>query len=84
MGYRPYRGPVRTLGQASFADMPVQVVCDACRHFRQLHAFKLIQQIDKRADARSLPLFMSIKDLFFCRQCRKRVSATIIAPLDSV
>lgn len=84
MGYRPYRGPVRTLGQASFADLPVQVVCNECKHFKQLHAFTLIQQIDKRADARALPLDTPIKGLFRCRSCRKRVSATILAPLDSV
>ena len=83
MGYRPYRGPVRTLGQASFADMPVQVVCGGCRHFRQLHAFTLIQQIGKKADARALPLFTPIKDLFYCRRCRKRVTAIITAPLES-
>jgi rubredoxin len=84
MGYRPYRGPIRTLGQAVFADMPVQVVCDGCRHFRQLHAFRLVQQIGKKADARALPLFTPIKDFFYCRSCGKRVSATIFAPLDSV
>lgn len=84
MGYRPYRGPVRTLEQAIFADLPVQVVCQKCKHFRQLHAFKLVQQIGDKADGRSLPLFTPIKDLFYCRQCRKRVTASIIAPVEHV
>jgi hypothetical protein len=40
MGYRPYRGPVSTLEQAMFADLPVSITCeklraqpaDACLH----------------------------------------------------
>jgi hypothetical protein len=84
MGYRPYRGPVHTLGQAIFADLPVQVVCGHCKHFRQLHAFKLVQQIGNKADGRALPLFEPIKDLFYCRRCKKRVTAAIIAPLDYI
>ena len=83
MGYRPYRGPVRTLEQAMFADLPVQVVCGVCRHFRQLHAFKLIRQIGDKADGRKLVLWERIENLFYCRQCRKRVPAMIVAPLDS-
>lgn len=31
-----------------FADFPVCVTCKTCRHFCQLHAFKLIQQIGKK------------------------------------
>lgn len=81
MGYRPYRGPIRTLGDAVLADMPVQVICDECRHVRQLHAFSLVQQIDEKAEGRELPLSTPIRDLFYCRSCRSRVSATIIAPM---
>jgi len=84
MGYRPYSGPIRTLEQAIFADLPVQVVCGKCKHFRQLHAFRLVQQIGDKADGRSLPLFSRIKNLFYCKRCRRRVTATIIAPIGHV
>lgn len=84
MGHPSYRGPVRTLEQAMFADMPVQVVCEECSHFRQLHAFKLVQQIGSKADGRKLPLSQRIENLFFCRRCGRPVPATIIAPLQRV
>jgi hypothetical protein len=64
--------------------MPVQVVCDDCTHFHQLHAFNLVRQIATRADGRALPLFTPIKGLFYCRGCRSRVSATINAPTGRV
>jgi len=84
MGHPSYHGPVRTLGQALIADMPVQLVCGECRHIRQLHAFRLVQQVGGKADGRNLPLSTRIENLFFCRRCGKRVPTIIVAPLDSV
>jgi len=84
VGYPPYTGAVRTVEQAIFADVPVQVVCIGCNHYRQLHPFELVQQIGKKADGRALPLFVPIKDLFYCRRCRSRVTAMIRAPIEHV
>jgi len=81
MGYRPYRGAVRTLEQAMFADFPVRVRCTSCNHFRQLHAFNLVRQVGKKADAGKLPLWAEIHNLFYCRSCRRRVTVVITAPM---
>lgn len=40
-----------------FADMPVRVTCGLCGHSQQLHAFRLIRMIGKKADAAKLPLW---------------------------
>jgi len=82
MGYRPYKGPVNNLEQAMFADFPVRITCKECAHFEQVHAFKLIRRIGKKADARKLPLWQPISDLLYCRQCRRRVTAIITAPME--
>ena len=82
MGTKKYRGPVGTVGQALFADLPVQIVCQTCKHFRQLHAFKLVQIIGAKADGRKLPLFTPIADLMWCKQCRKRTTVMLFAPVE--
>lgn len=64
-----------------FADMPVRVTCGLCGHSQQLHAFRLIRMIGKRADAAKLPLWQPIDNLLTCRTCRKRVPAKISAPM---
>jgi hypothetical protein len=84
MGTRRYRGPVKTVGQAVFADMPMQVVCQTCRHFRQMHAYELVQLIGKKADGRALPLFTPIAGLMWCRKCKRRETVTIFAPVEWV
>ena len=81
MGTRKYRGPVQTVGQAIFADLPVQVVCQTCLHWKQMHAYQLVQLIGQRADGRSLRLFEAIPDLMWCRKCRMRTTVKIVAPL---
>jgi ssDNA-binding Zn-finger/Zn-ribbon topoisomerase 1 len=68
--------------QAMFADFPVCVKCPNCSHFRQLHAFRLIQRIGKKAHARKLPLWQRIENLFYCRRCRRRTPVMITAPME--
>jgi hypothetical protein len=41
MGTRRYHGPVSTVDQAVFADMPILITCMECARFRQMHAYKL-------------------------------------------
>lgn len=82
MGTRKYRGPVLTVGQAMFADLPVQVVCQTCERWKQMHAYQLVQLIGKKADGRSLRLATPIPDLMWCRKCRKRTTVMIVAPLN--
>ncbi len=81
MGTRRYRGPVLTVGQAMFADLPVQVVCQQCQHWKQMHAYQLVQLIGKKADGRSLRLATAIPDLMWCKRCRKRTTVMFLAPL---
>ena len=81
MGHRPYRGPVSTLEQAMFADLPVSITCETCGRIRQMHAFTVMQMIATRVPERTLPLFRPIPGLFFCRHCLRRVTVTIRAPL---
>ena len=51
MGYRPYRGPVSTLEQAMFADLPVSITCENCGRIRQMHAFTVMQMISTKVAA---------------------------------
>ena len=81
MAARRYEGPVDTLGQAQFANMPVRVVCNECGHFKQMHAYTLIQLARGKIEASTLPLRVPLGGLFFCRHCRRRVAATIEIPL---
>ena len=79
---RRYDGPVETLGQALSANMPVRIVCTLCGHFKQMHAFNLIQLARGKVTAgETLPLRVPLGGLFFCRYCRRRVPATIEIPL---
>ena len=78
---RRYDGPVETLGQALSANMPVRIVCTVCGHFKQMHAFNLIQLARGKVTAEALPLRVPVGGLFFCRYCRRRVPATIEIPL---
>lgn len=81
MGYRPYKGPVSTLEQAMFADLPVSITCESCGHVRRMHAFKAVRMIAPRIQARALPLLRPVPGVFFCSQCRKRVTVIISAPI---
>ena len=81
MGYRPYRGPVSTLEQAMFADLPVSITCEDCGRIRQIHAFTVMQMISTKVPERTLRLFTPIPDIFFCRRCMRPVTVTIRAPL---
>jgi hypothetical protein len=60
----------------------VQVVCQACKHMKQMHAYQLVQLIGKKADGRKLPLFSPIPDLMWCKRCRKRTTVMFFAPME--
>lgn len=77
MGLRRYHGPVTTVEQAVFADMPIIITCQECSHFRQMHAYQLKS---KRPDAGQLPLWKLVPG-FYCKNCRRKVSVVIAAPM---
>jgi hypothetical protein len=77
MGFRRYRGPVTTVEQAMFADMPVAIQCQSCSHVRRMHAFTLMRTNKKAA---KMPLGPPVAG-FYCKGCRKRVSVIISAPM---
>src|SRR4029077_17450773 len=51
-------------------------------HFKQMHAYTLMQLTRGRIEASALPLRVPLGGLFFCRHCRRRVPATIEIPCD--
>jgi hypothetical protein len=77
MGTRRYRGPVTTVEQAMFADMPVNIICQRCAHFRQMHAYLLMRLNSKAAQ---IPLWKAVPG-FYCKGCRRKVTAVITAPM---
>lgn len=82
MGYRPYKGPVLTLEQASFAEFPVRITCERCCHFRQLPAIKALRQLTARKKDVAVKLFVPVTGVFRCGECQHRI-VTITAPLQS-
>lgn len=78
MGARRYRGPVDTVEQASFADMPIRIVCLQCTSFRQMHAYELVRKHHKVAKT---PLRTPVAG-FFCKSCMRKVMVVIVAPAD--
>ena len=80
MAARRYDGPVHTLEQARFADLAVRIVCKACGHFRQMHAFEVIRKARGKVQAGNLPLNTPLAGIFYCRRCRARVPVTLEAP----
>jgi len=79
MGYRRYRGPVHTVEQAMFADMPVRITCESCGYFRQMHAFELMRKLSKKRREKGVNLWEPVSG-FFCRGCKRNVKAIISAP----
>lgn len=77
MGMRRYSGPVTTVEQAVFADLPILVTCQECAHFRQMHAYQLKR---KKIDAGQLPLWKPVPG-FYCKGCRRKVTVMITAPV---
>ena len=77
MGFRRYHGPVTTVEQTVFADMPVIVTCQRCSRFRRMHAFQLKQM---KPDAGSIKLWRAVSG-FYCRGCRRKVTVVITAPM---
>lgn len=76
MGARRYHGPVDTVEQASFADMPVRIVCLQCSHFSQMHAYELVRRNRKAANT----LLRTPVAGFYCKSCRRKVTVVIVAP----
>ena len=77
MGFRRYRGPVTTVEQAMFADMPISIQCQSCSHVRQMHAYRMMQANKKAA---AMPLRKPVTG-FYCKSCRNRVTVIISAPM---
>jgi hypothetical protein len=77
MGTRRYHGPISTVDQAVFADMPILITCMECARFRQMHAYKLKKM---KPDAGALRLWTPIGG-FYCRGCRSKVMVVITAPM---
>jgi hypothetical protein len=77
MGARRYRGPVETVEQASFADMPIRIVCLQCKHFRQMHAYEFVRCHRRAAKT----LLRTPVPGFYCKACRRKVTVVIIAPM---
>lgn len=82
MGFKRYKGPVLTLEQASFADMPVRITCDHCGNFKQMHAYSAMQLLSPKRKETGVPLFRPVSGLFRCRQCRRN-TVIITAPMQS-
>jgi hypothetical protein len=77
MGTRRYHGPVRTVEQAMFADMPVSITCLRCSRFRKMHAYQLLR-LDRRTA--EMPLWKPVSG-FYCKLCRRKVMVMITAPM---
>ncbi len=73
MGRRNFRGPVITLADSCEANYLVIVICGRCETRRQMHPYKLLAGHDALLHAK-LGTFMPG---FFCKTCRRSVSATI-------
>lgn len=82
MGYKRYNGPVMTLEQASFADMPVRITCDRCGHFQQMHAYSALQKLSQTRKDEGVKLWTQLTGLFKCGKCRHR-TVKISAPMQS-
>jgi hypothetical protein len=76
MGARRYRGPVDTVEQASFADMPIRIVCQRCAHVRQMHAYELVR---RHRNAAKMLLRMPVAG-FYCNGCKRKATVVIVAP----
>jgi hypothetical protein len=77
MGLRRYHGPITTVEQAVFADLPILITCQECAHFRQMHSYQLKRM---RPDAGALPLWKAVRG-FYCKGCRRKVTVVITAPM---
>jgi|HubBroStandDraft_6_1064221.scaffolds.fasta_scaffold914523_2 hypothetical protein len=80
MGFRPYRGPVNTVEQAVFTDMPLRITCQGCAHFEIIHSFRLMQRSRKAA---AMSLWRPVSG-FYCKGCRRKMAVVITAPLQRV
>ena len=79
MGYRPWRGIVKSLQDAVFADLPILIRCETCGRMRQMHSFKLMQLLPRTRKAEDILLWKKTAG-FFCKYCKKKTDVTIAAP----
>ncbi len=82
MGYRRYKGPVNTLEQAMFAQMPVRITCEGCGHFRQMAAYNALRLLSKKRKDEGVPLWKAVEGIFRCRHCQG-ASVKITAPMNT-
>lgn len=75
MSRTTYKGRVRTVQEAMWAEMPVVIVCQNCDHETRRHAWLVVQA---RPDMATLPLACRLSG-FFCTRCRASVQVMIWA-----
>lgn len=82
MGFKRYKGPVTTLEQAMFADMPVRITCERCGHFTQMAAFQALRKLSEKRKEEGVKLWVAVVGLFKCKKCHSP-TAKISAPMQS-
>ena len=75
MGLKRYRGPVKTVEQAMWAGLVLQIDCQCCSRPAREWAYKLCK---RRPSAKRLPIDRTVSG-FYCRSCKQSVSVHIAA-----